>query len=218
MKNKTLLIAAAALVAGIASAEAQVYSANVVGYVNTVIPGAGSYSLIANPLDDGAGNQLTNLFKTLPNQSSITTWNGTTFNAAIAFTAGNWGGNAQLPPGTGFFVKNGKASPASPAITNTFVGSVVALAGATTTNSLALGYNLVGSQLPYAGDLTTDPSLNLYHSLANQSSITTWNGSGYNAAVSFTAGSWGGTAPVVVGQGFFVKSGKYGTNWVQTLP
>jgi hypothetical protein len=52
MKTKTLLIAAAALVAGIVSSEAQVYSANIVGYVN-VSGNANQFALIANPLDNG---------------------------------------------------------------------------------------------------------------------------------------------------------------------
>jgi hypothetical protein len=38
MKSKTLLIAAAALVAGVITSEAQVYSANIVGYVNVTLP------------------------------------------------------------------------------------------------------------------------------------------------------------------------------------
>jgi len=217
--KKTLLIAAAALVAGIVSTQAQVYSANIVGYVNVTITGGGNYSLISNPLNDGNGNQLTNLFTTLPNQSSITTWNGVGFNAAIPFQAGGWVGNQQLPPGVGFFVKNGHGGGTpSPAITNTFVGSVAANAGGSVTNVLGLGYTLAGSILPYAGDLTTDPNLNLYNSLANGSSITTWGGAGYNAAVPFQAGAWVGTQPVTVGQGYFIKSAHYGTNWVQTLP
>ena len=123
MRTKTLLIAAAALALSLATSQAQVYSANVVGYANVVLPGNGAQSLICNPFDDGNGNQLTNLFTTLPNQSSITTWGGATFNAAIPFQAGNWVGNTALPPGIGFFVKNGKAG--SPTITNTFVGTVV---------------------------------------------------------------------------------------------
>ncbi len=36
--KKTLLIAAAALVAGVISSDAQVYSANIVGYVNVACP------------------------------------------------------------------------------------------------------------------------------------------------------------------------------------
>jgi len=216
--KKTLLIAAAALVAGIVSTQAQVYSANVVGYVNVTLPGAATYSLLANPLDDGNGNQLTNILAGLPNGTIVQTWGGTVYNTAITFTAGAWSGNQSLPPGTGFFVKNGKVS--SPAYTNTFVGSVVAAAGASTTNVLALGYNLVGSRLPYAGDLTTDANLNLNGTLPNASIIQTWpnGGSGFNVAVTYTAGTWSGPAPVTVGQGFFIKEGKFGTNWVQTLP
>ncbi len=59
MRTKTLLIAAAALAATVISSEAQVYSANVVGYVNVVLQGG--YNLEANPFDDGNGNHLTNL-------------------------------------------------------------------------------------------------------------------------------------------------------------
>ena len=38
MRTKTLLIAAAALAAGILSSSAQTYSQNIVGYVNQVLP------------------------------------------------------------------------------------------------------------------------------------------------------------------------------------
>ena len=215
MKAKTLLIAAAALAATVISSEAQtVYSANIVGYVNVSLPGAASYSLVATPLDDGHGNQLTNLFAGLPTGSSITTWNGSGYNPAISLLAGGWSGTQSLPPGTGYFVKNGK--PASPVYTNTFVGSVVAApSGGMVTNALALGYNLVGSQVPYAGDLTTDTNLNL--PAAKGGSITTWNGSGFNPASSFIAGAWSAPEPVNVGQGFFVYQKFNGTNWVQIL-
>ncbi len=57
--KKTLLIAAAALVAGVVSSEAQVYSANIVGYVNVTCP-AGAQVLVSNPLDDGT-NQANDL-------------------------------------------------------------------------------------------------------------------------------------------------------------
>ena len=59
MRTKTLLIAAAALVAGVVSSEAQVYSANIVGYVNVTVPAA-SYVLMANPLTTG-NDVLTNV-------------------------------------------------------------------------------------------------------------------------------------------------------------
>src|SRR5258708_767567 len=110
MKSKTLLIAAAALVAATVSSEAQVYSANVVGYANVILTGApvatNSLSLICNPLDDGNGNILTNIIGGLPAGSTVTTWNGTAFNASIQKTVGGWPANAgiSLPPGIGFFV------------------------------------------------------------------------------------------------------------------
>ena len=72
--KKTLLIAAAALAAGVVTSQAQVYSANVVGYVNAVIP-ANQLTLVANPLDDGT-NTVTSLGASLPNKSSIQVWNG----------------------------------------------------------------------------------------------------------------------------------------------
>jgi len=207
-------MAGAALAFSLATSQAQVYSANIVGYANVVLPGNAAYSLIENPFDDGNGDQLTNLLTTLPNQSSVTTWNGSVFNAPIPFQLGAWQGNTQLPPGVGFFVKNGKAG--SPTVTNTFVGNVIVNVGASDTNALAAGYNLVGSQIPYAGDLTSDTNLALYDILANQSSITTWGGATYNAPVPFQLGAWQGTAPVVVAQAYFIKS-KFATNWVQTL-
>jgi len=220
MKNKTLLIAAAALAAGVVSSEAQVYSANIVGYANVVAVGAGGYTLVANPLDDGNGNQLTNLVGSLPNKSSIVTWNGTSYNTAITKGGGVWGGNTSLPPGVGFFIKNGIAS--SPAFTNTFVGTVGAVGlatGSTLTNALAAGYNLVGSQVAFAGDATTDANINLGATLANKSSLVDWNSGTqlFDTAVTKGGGAWGAPFPITVGQGFFVNA-KTGTNWVQTLP
>jgi hypothetical protein len=220
MKNKTLLIAAAALVAGVISSEAQVYSANIVGYANVVCAGASGYTLVANPLDDGNGNQLTNIIGGLPNKSQVITWNGTAYNTAINKSGGNWGGSVALPPGTGFFVKNGIAS--SPSFTNTFVGTVgaVGLAGGSTmTNTLAAGYNLVGSQVAFAGDATTDPNINLGTTLANKSQMIDWNSGTqlFDTAVNKSGGAWGSPFNITVGQGFFINN-KVGTNWVQTLP
>lgn len=57
--NKTLLIAAAALAAGVISSQAQVYSQNVVGYVNQPIP-AGGYQIVASQLINGSDANKTN--------------------------------------------------------------------------------------------------------------------------------------------------------------
>jgi hypothetical protein len=222
MKIKTLAIAAATLAVGAITSQAQVYSQNIVGYVNVVLVGTNGFTLVSNPLDDGNGNVISNLFANLPAGSTVTTFSGGAFNAAIQKTAGGWpaAAGASLPPGTGFFVKNGKASPASPNFTNTFSGSIAVTSGAQVTNYLALGYNLVGSIIPYAGDLITDTNLNLQ--VAKQTTLTSWNvtGQAFDAAIQKTAGGWpvGVTFPVVPGQGYFIKSGTTATNWIENAP
>ena len=216
MRTKTLVIAVAALAAGILASSAQTYSQNVVGYANVVL--VGGYNLIANPFDDGNGNQLTNLITAiLPAKSSVTTWNpvSQTYNGAITGGGGTWNANTTLLPGVGFFLRNGTI--ASPPVTNTFVGTVVANVGASTTNALVAGNTLAGSQIPYTGNLMSDTNLNLINSgLAGKSSVTTWNPGSqtYNGAVTFGSPS---PIPVVVAQGYFIKSIQGPTNWVQTL-
>jgi hypothetical protein len=222
MKIKSLAIVAATLAATVVSSQAQVYSQNIVGYVNVVLKGTNSYTLICNPLDDGNGNAISNLFAALPAGSSVTTWNGATFNAPVQKTVGGWPATAgaALPPGVGFFLKNGKASPSSPDYTNTFAGTVAVNSGGSVTNSLIFGYSLVGSILPYAGDLITDTNLNLQ--VAKQSTLTAWdvNGQVYTAPIQKTVNGWpvGAVFPVTVGQGYFIKSGVNATNWIENAP
>src|SRR5665213_2280842 len=57
MRTKTLLIAAAALAAATISSQAQVYSQNIVGYINTTVPnGAHQFQFIANQLQTVTAN------------------------------------------------------------------------------------------------------------------------------------------------------------------
>ena len=129
--KKTLLIAAAALAAGVISSEAQVYSQNVVGYINQVIP-AGGYQLIGNQLINGSDANATNgdvnatLINGLvsspndpPNLSSnsvMYAWNGSGFaayyyfNSADATTWENSGGSSPVYP-AGWY--DGAGTPAS---------------------------------------------------------------------------------------------------------
>lgn len=214
MKTKTLLITAAALAAGVLSSQAQVYSQNIVGYANVVIKGNSAFTLVANPLDDGNGNQLTNIVSALPNRSSVQVWNGAGF-VSYSKVLGNWSGNPSLPPGVAFFVQN--ASTAD--VTNTFVGSIAVQSGQMTTNSIpANNFALVGSQIPYAGDLT-DTNLNLGPSLPNRSSIQIWDNSGAGSfsSVSKVLGSWSANPTIQVGEGVFVQSPS-ATDWVQKAP
>ena len=216
MKAKTLLVAAAALAAATISSQAQVYSQNVVGYVN--VPLVNGYNLIANPLDDGNGNELTNILSSanLANKSQVITWNGVGYNTAIGKSSAGWSGSVSLAPGSGFFVKNSGGST-----TNTFVGSVLVASGVSVTNSIVSGYNLVGSPIPFAGDATTDTNLNLGQILANKSQLLSFNSASqaYSTAVGKSSAGWAASFPVTVGQGFFVKSAATtSTNWVQAAP
>jgi hypothetical protein len=208
--KKTLLIAAAALVAGVISSEAQVYSANIVGYVNVVMP-AGALVLTSNPLDDGT-NTADSILANLPNKSALETWNGSGF-TVIAKTSTGFAGNPSIPVGTGFFVKSFSN------YTNTFVGNVVPAPGGNqaTVNLPANTLVLVGSTLPVSGtfnDVGTN-AINLIATLPNKSALETWNGSSFNV-IAKTSTGFAGNPTLSVAQGFFLKSFS-ATNWTQTL-
>jgi hypothetical protein len=208
--KKTLLIAAAALVAGVISSDAQVYSANIVGYVNVSMP-AGALVLTSNPLDDGT-NTANDLLASLPNKSSIQIWNGTGF-TFYSKGASGFAGNPSIPVGTGFFVKSVSN------FTNTFVGNVVPAPGGNQSSTAfpAGALVLVGSTLPVSGtfnDVGTN-AFNLIATLPNKSSVQIWNGTGFTFFSKGAAG-FSPNPPLSVGQGFFVKSVS-ATNWVQTL-
>jgi hypothetical protein len=240
MKAKTLLIAAATLAAGVMSSQAAVYSQNVVGYVNTVITNKGSYNLLCNPLDDGNGNYATNIFNlaTAPliKGSQILTWNPISVGYNIVQITGsttggtNWpaGTVTQIPPGTGFFIRNGSGpSDISQLFTNTFVGTVALTSGQSVTNPIPNGYQMYGSSLPITGNVcvaTTpggDPNMN-YTPLIKGSQVLTWNytSAGFNVVQltgSTTGGTnWPTTVTITPGEGFFIFNKGAATNVIQT--
>jgi hypothetical protein len=214
MRTKALIGAAIAMAAGLLSASAQVYSVNVVGYVNASYS-AGIFSLAANPLDDGT-NTITSVGAGLPNKTQVETWNGSTFSLATK-TNGAWTVNFPLAPGTGFFVK----TPGGTGITtNTFVGNVIVAPGGGQTNKALVAsiLQLVGSPVPFAGNLNDaygTNSLNIGAQLPNKSQVQTWTGSAFQLSTK-TNGVWTVNFPIAVGQGFFVKPNT-ATNWTQTL-
>jgi len=172
MRTKTLLTAVAALAAGIITSQAQVYSANIVGYVTEkYVPG---YANIANPLDMGTGNSLTNL---LPNSTGALDgtlayrWNGSGYTIYTLDSSQPTGlGDAQdinpvasptINPGEMLFFLNNIGSP----VTNIVTGTVHVEGGQTgsnvgaTTNVLANGYNFVASKISVGGRVSTDIGL-----------------------------------------------------------
>jgi hypothetical protein len=163
MRTKTLLCAAA-LAAGVVSSMAQsnVYSLNVVGYVNYKLSGSFAYNLIVNPLNN-ANNNITNLFTGLPatqDGSSIARWNPNVsdfqpdtyiYDGAAHVWRKNGGSDVNgfaLKPGEAVFYINSGGD-----LTNTFVGEVVQ---GPYTNALVGGfaYNAVGSSAPIGGNFT----------------------------------------------------------------
>jgi hypothetical protein len=194
MKTKTLLIAAAALAAGVISSQAQVYSQNIVGYANLACPTGGKNYLITCPFTVGVSNGLNEVFgSTLPVGSSVLIWNGVNnyITALYDNTDPNgYGTNVVwyqsdgatplspvpcVPPGQGFFL-----IPATP-LTNTFTGSVAVAPGTNSVINMATGGKnyLVASTVPYAGAITNGnssgggPNLN---NLSVGTSLLFWNG------------------------------------------
>ncbi len=208
MKAKTLLTAGLMLAASAAASLAQtVYSVNAVGFVNVTLPPG--FSLVANPLE-GATNTVVALFpNTLPNNSQVFKFNPVSGSfASSTFFFGTWSDPAMtLVPGEGFFFRN----PSGTAITNTFVGNVKQ---GTLATPLSAGFNLVSSQVPQAGLVTTD----LGAPVGNNETVYQFNNlSGSYASSTLFFGTWSGGEPTIgVGEGFFLK--KNGSaSWSRTF-
>jgi hypothetical protein len=163
MRTKTLLLAAAFTAAGIVAIQAQsnVYSLNVVGYYNIVIPGGGlpnapSRMKLATVQLKNAGianPTLANTLTNVPAGLQVHVWNQTAggFSGAIEYLGAvdGWEADAAIPYGAGLFLKNVTATD----MTVTVVGEVMQGANVNTWTTLM---NPRGSQVPQAGLITTD--------------------------------------------------------------
>jgi hypothetical protein len=220
MRTKTLLIAAAtALAAGIVTSQAQVYSQNIVGYVNTPLPGG--YTLLVAPLSPNSTNDAESVLPALQSGDVLLVWNGGGYNVDLFGGPGQWfDGDSYasiavpaLAPGVGFFYQNNNAAK-----TNTFVGTVQL------TNAVALpgGYSLVGSTAPVS-DYLDGTNLNL--PLLSGDVVLLWNGGGYNVDLYGGPGQWFdgdsyaaiADPTVAVGQGFFFQNNNASTTWNQNV-
>jgi len=161
MRTKTLICAAALAAGALTSwAQSNVYSLNVVGYVNRPITGGFAYNMIANPLNN-SNNNITNLFK-LPaghDGDQILRWDAV--NAGFQADTYVWDeashswlkngatlGGFTLNPGEGVFYINQNAN-----FSNTFVGDVIQ--GAFVNNLVgSFAYNAIGSSAPLGGNFT----------------------------------------------------------------
>jgi len=188
MRTKTMLLTAAMVAAGALSSVAQnVYSVNVVGYINLTL--TNGFNLISVPLSASStdiNTVLTNQTPPIPGDgaSFLYTWNAgaqTFASAAYADGAGLWWNDSsydaldtrQILPGQGVFIKVANG----PSVTLTLVGTVPQ-----GTNSITetKGYSFIGDPAP----VSQDPASNGL-SVATSDFIYTWNPQtkGYNPAI-----------------------------------
>jgi hypothetical protein len=202
MRTKALLCCAA-LAVGIATsavAQSNVYSLNIVGYVNTTI-GAGA-NLIANPLDNGT-NDLNSLFPGAGFGDIVYFWNGSAFQSSTYL--GSWSAippattDPVLAPGTGVFYIAGAP------FTNTFVGNVLT---GSLTNGIQAGVSIKGSQIPVAEDLN---ALGVPGNFGDI--VYVFRGGAYSSSTYL--GTWSALTPpsLGIGEGFWIQAGS-AENWV----
>lgn len=213
MKIKTLLIAAAALAVGIISSQAQVYSQNIVGYINVPVT-SHHYALIANQLVNGndvnqTNNSINAIFNGLISDGNGVTntvlykWNGAGYNVYQWFTgadadnyflgSGSVNGfydplgnlvTASLNQGQGSFLYNA----AGVGLTTTMTGNVVI-----GTNNLSIihGYNIYSLVTPVSTNLSSSATFANFPGTSdgngvNNDQLYLWNGNGYNVSQYFT--------------------------------
>jgi len=223
MRTKALLCAAGLLAVGAATSMAQnVYSLNVVGYVNTNV--VAGFNLIANPLDkDGTGtNNLISqvISNQLPLNTTVYEYNGVGYNQfsyAKNKSTGltNWSPDGPLNPGRGVWVSIPAGSPVQ---TATFVGNVLQGVNSNPNIPAGGGFGLVSSLAPLQGGVTT---VLKYNPLLNDT-LYRYNGVGYdqfsyakNKSTGLT--NWSPSEPVInIGQGFWLKTSA-GSTWNQNF-
>jgi hypothetical protein len=144
MRTKALLTLAALVVsAGACVAQSSnVYSLNIVGYVN--VPYTNGLTLIANPLKPSNGNYNITNTVTLPNSAAdaqLFTWGGTSWAGTVPTWIPDFGWDADVvvPLGNAFFLR----SPAPGTIT--FVGEVQT---GNVQYNMNQGINIVANKVP----------------------------------------------------------------------
>jgi hypothetical protein len=209
MRTKTLLLTAALTAAGVATSMAQVYSVNMVGYINQSVPVG--FSMIANHLNGSPDNKVTTLLPTPPNRTAIFKFDRGTGGYISITYLGGWEGDdldMTLGPGEGAFMSSDVA------FTATFVGEVQ-LSSAL---PIQTGFQIISSVLPQslaldglANDGSATPPAGLGFPVQNGDEVYQFNAAtGGYISDSFLGGAWEGdsegAAPVPdVGESFWVN-------------
>lgn len=222
MRTKALFCLAAAAAIAI-PASAQVYSANIVGYVNVPVAGNGALSLISNPLKPSDGNYNITNTVSLPDtwvDANIYKWAGTSWSTDVPAWYGaetKWFPDMNIPLGEAFFLK---APPGAPAATVTFVGEVQT---GEVQNTINPGLSFLANKFPVAEPFPGKAVGNL------DDNIYLWNGTTWDPTVWtyygaetgwFGAGNPGDSdaGPVVApGSGILYRNGGAAINWAKTF-
>ena len=219
MSIKTLLIAAAALAAATISSQAQVYSQNVVGYVNQPIP-AGKFQIVGTQLINGSDANQTNLDVNyifangvvsspfapgVSSNSVMLYWNGASFTTYTFYTtadASTWLGDPPNTDPTGWYLPSGNTAPPlskggaafihntwSQPITVTTVGTV--FQGSNSVSTIKPGYNLICLQVPISTNVVVDANGNQlsYGLPLNMTSTSNGPGAGLNDTMLYWNGN-----------------------------
>jgi len=237
MRTKALLCAAGLLAAGVASSMAQsnVYSLNVVGYIQQYNNGnplglTNGFNLIANQFDKDfpatfTNNTVDGIFSTnMPNLTKVYGYNPATGTYGIAtyFSAsGVWSGgqptvNAQLAPGKGVWVQIPGSFGTPTPIPLTLVGNVVE---GTNTLPVKPGFQILSIIPPLSARLKTD----MGYAPSNLDKVYTYNpvAKAYTIRTYFSAsGVWSPNEPTpAVGEAFWLNATAT-NNWTQkyTVP
>jgi hypothetical protein len=214
MRIKTLLCLAA-LAAGAATSMAQsnVYSLNVVGYVN--IACSNGFTLVNTPLAATNSSIVSLLDAYVPNGGSVYTFNGTSFQTIIKDEFdGTWSApTTQLPNGKGYFIRNPNATP----FTVTYVGEVPQ---GSLTNNPGSGYTLLGSKVPQQAFLQ-----DLGVTSGNSDQVLRFANGGFVTYIKDEFdGTWSGIGAdpvkgpnIKVGEGFFYRNLSGSATWVRNF-
>jgi len=207
MRTKTLLLTAALVAAGAASSMAQVYSVNVVGYINKALP-KGFY-MLANQLDNKAGNKIVDLIPTPPDNTFVYKFKPSNGSFIIIDYLEGWEGddlNMTLNPGEGVFI----SSPAAQSVT--FVGEVV--------NSSSIpviqGFNVYSSVVPQSAPIDTLGYVANDGDFVYQLKAT--GGFKVNDYLEGWEGDDNGTAPTpAIGESFYIYNPNAAKAWTRTF-
>jgi len=198
-------------------AQSNVYSLNVVGYVNKSFS-SGNFVLVCNPFN-AATNDLNSLIPNPPDNTQV--WRWITANQDLDITTiptysaaqKTWLPNPILNPGEGFFVVAGAD------FTNTFVGDVPqgSLTNALVGNS---NFEAIGSKVPVGGNLAT--VLDQYPATDNDQ-VWTWNVGlqDFNVSTvstySASQSKWLPDSTIAVGDAFFLVRAGGPVNYVRNF-